>query len=111
MARITPDGAVRCRCKRCGHRKTFSRNPENYTRRFRWLIKCGSCGYTGKQPGDLPWWIDTYRSSGREHRRVLCKCDRYWFPHRKKSRFCLHAVTPLTEADYEDYERLTGGRR
>ncbi|MEQ8793303.1 MAG: hypothetical protein RLN67_08295 [Algiphilus sp.] len=32
--------------------------------------------------------VDAYRASGREHRRVICLCDHYPFPHRRGSLLC-----------------------
>lgn len=60
--------AFPCRCRKCGHRHSFSSHPETYLR----APKC-SCGGAYR--------VDTYRMT-TEHKKVLCWCDGWWFPHR-----------------------------
>lgn len=68
-----------CRCKKCRGRKTFRKHPLDYVRE----PKC-SCGGS--------YSVDSYRQN-TEHRRVLCHCDAYWFPHRQGSGNCCQVVS------------------
>lgn len=63
--------AYPCRCSRCRTRRTFRKHPESY----RDVPRC-SCG------GEFH--VDQYRLR-KEHKRVKCNCDLWWFPHRRGS--------------------------
>ena len=64
------------RCTRCEARYTFSRAPELFVRPKR----C-ACGNT-------KFYVDKWMlRRGTEQR---CNCDGYWFPHRRKSKYCDH---------------------
>lgn len=67
----------RCRCSHCEHRATFRRQPMQMRRTP--PCPCGS----------HTWRVDWYRTTKREHRRVLCHCEGRHFPHRAGS--CVHS--------------------
>jgi hypothetical protein len=79
----------RCRCIHCQHRSTFRDNPRQMSR----TPKCSSCG-------EQLWRIDWYRTTGREHRKVICRCGAWHFPHRRGS----------CHLQSEDYARKLGRR-
>lgn len=76
-----------CRCNKCRGRKTLRKHPDLYERRHH--VKC-SCGGEFK--------VDTYRMS--KENKNPCKCDGYWFPHRKGSKWCIHNKRELSEEEH-----------
>lgn len=76
--------AYPCRCSKCRARKTFRKHPESY----RHTPHC-YCGGT--------YAVDQYRLH-KEHKRVKCNCDLWWFPHRIGSH--KQAIARF-EAEYE----------
>lgn len=86
-----------CRCKRCRSRRSFKRRPDDYRVPKR-------CSFGGE------FSVDSYRLK-KEHRRTLCHCDAYWFPHRQGSGDCrqvveVSVVINLAEVDnvFADFE-------
>lgn len=66
----------RCRCVRCGHRVTLKENP-----RFHTVRRCSVCRRN-------QWRVDWYRTTHREHRRVMCHCSGRPYPHRRGRSSC-----------------------
>ena len=80
----------RCRCRKCGARRTIAEVGEHMLEDY----ICGS-GCDGKLR------IDEYRQSGKEAKRFNCGCDGYpWqarnSPHRKGSLQCNYYRGPVT---------------
>jgi hypothetical protein len=67
----------RCRCTRCEHRRTFRDHPSQIVR----PPKCSGCGSSS-------WRVDWYRTTRREHRKVICHCGGRPFPHRTGRTSC-----------------------
>lgn len=73
------------RCRDCRTRRTLRKRKERYMRE----PSC-ACG------GDLI--LDVYRKR-KEHARVMCLCDGYWFPHRRGSKWCRHYAGDISNAE------------
>ena len=84
-----------CRCKRCRSRKSFRRHPDDYR-----VPKRCSCG------GEFS--VDSYRMV-KEHKRTLCHCDAYWFPHRVGSGDCRQVVSVEGVIDLAEVDSAFGG--
>lgn len=75
---------IRCKCRKCGTRRSLSKPPEEYVRKLR----CWNCGHSAQLAEDV-YRVDKYRQTGRERKHSpRCRCDGWWFPHRYKSRGC-----------------------
>jgi len=74
--------------KQCFARVSLPKRIEEYIH----VPKCPRCG------NEL-----TYRDKSREResKKDMCRCDGYWFPHRKGSRYCVHNEN-ITEEDLQD---------
>lgn len=66
----------KCRCSKCEYRKTFTKLPD--LMRVTPRCPCGSRN----------WRVDWYRTTRKEHRRVLCHCPARHFPHRGGDSSC-----------------------
>lgn len=89
--------AYPCRCTKCRTRQTLKRQPTDYYP-HRVCVICGS---------DLK--VDWYRRN-QEHKRVLCRCYGYHYPHRKAGGvWCEHHPTGPTEEDYIQRYGHSGG--
>lgn len=64
----------RCRCSKCRQRKTLNKHPYEYS--IKKYITC-ACG------GEFI--VDKYRMN-IELKSKPCKCDLWWFPHRKSNK-------------------------
>jgi len=81
----------RCTSKKC--RIRFVR----YTRKVAEDIKCPACG------GKVSDRTEEVRKSRK--RESICKCDGWWFPHRKGSKWCVFYTGEYTEEDYKERYR------
>ena len=89
----------KCRCKKCGSRKTLTKHPAEYMK----TLVCWSCKSVNN------YRIDWYRTRGKESKKFTCKCDGMPYPHRKGSTpFCVHSDD---EPTYEDMMKLTDSVR
>lgn len=81
--------AYPCRCRRraCQHRISLAMRPEHYVREP-WCKRCNK--------GRLR--VDEFRLR-REHQRYNCDCDGYAYRHRRKSKWCHHAIHEITAQD------------
>lgn len=78
-----------CRCnnKKCLTRVTLNKHPDLYVKR----PVCKVCGSN--------LHVDMYRFK-KEHKKTLCNCDAFHFPHRAGSSvWCIHHPTGPTEQD------------
>lgn len=78
----------RCSKTGCRTRKALKRPIDQYIRR----PLCPSCGQDS---------LKLDKAKQRENHSAKCKCDGYWFPHRKGSLWCRHSTIVPTEEDYQ----------
>lgn len=80
---------IHCRCRKCETRRALRMHPDKY-----YVIpKCKVCGARDYR-------IDKWMNK-RKSRKQICFCDGYWFPHREKSKWCIHNPNyPVEEIRY-----------
>lgn len=81
----------RCSHDRCRTRRTLVKPLEHYVREPR----CRCCGG--------PLTLDRYRNTQELAPDRVCRCDGYWFPHRRGGGvWCIHHPTGPTDEDYRE---------
>lgn len=94
-------GLYRVRCVRCGHRRTFTRKPDEHIRLPKCGCRCKRCARLPKGQkcrrclmGEF-WRIDWYRTTKREAKATTCRCDEIPFPHRRGSTYTIDPAQPF----------------
>ena len=83
--------SYKCRCRKCGARKTLSKHPDEYVRDK----ICWSCKAVNS------YRVDWYRTKGKESKKNTCYCDGLPYPHRAGSTvWCREHPTDPSEEDY-----------
>lgn len=100
-----------CRCSNrvnCHLRRALRKRPQDYVR----PPKCEGCGRR-------KYYIDRWQE--RSNAARFCRCGGYWFTHRRGSKWCLFATSPLslqelsqhyggTPIEYLSHPRYHGGK-